>query len=1424
MRGVKAPLSIARPAHTHAMGICHSKSVLPLVYAPPAADSPTLPPASLPHPPLSSPSTANAGAPLDGTSADAGSEGRVKTVALRRLAGQSWGMTLMDTFEGEKGAFVNLVAPDTPASAAGFAALHRGCHIIHASGHHAQELATYTEVMAILRDRETVQIQLLVVPHVPYGGYAEHFYPPQQHHGTGRAGGPGGPGGIGYAGGAAMGHSSYSPGQGEGGALVPGALVRPIQVQGVQSSSRSSSQQTSQSSSEKVFIHRISKTQSTPSKPDVPANQRMQRMMTSGDFIRKSPSCQLPGNYEQSARQLLKLSGNDGGDKKRSGSASTLIAGEFAKQTHSPSREYILRFIPEYVKEALVGGGAGSSNASGSMEPIVFSEERPAAVMLADVSGFTKLTEVLAKQGAHGSETLTRVLNAFYSCLIEVMQRCGGDVIKFAGDAVLASFVEPELRNVAGAGAGGGAEVGGGPAAEQLPPMPPYDTGTNVRVFFPNCASAQTGQGEWYHGVVWGPPEEDGRQRVHFDDGDVDLFDFRSTGHEFVPPRRLTPPEPPKPRITPEMARERSTLRAAHCSLEILELVEKYPAVGAGDLKVKLGMHIGVGCGTAIRMLIGGLLNRWEAVCAGTALLQLGDAVGDAKVGEVCLSAQATTMIRKSCDTESVEGTIKSRRLVRMTKELPDWAAPGGSGRGGDDQVASPDGSNSAPVSFRIPTEALADVSVALGRFVPGAVLSTLGMLSSKFGPRKSKVMLASLGLASPRKSKVSPGSSVGSPGSPASPSSPRSPSSPASSVGSDNTSTSGRKRASSGWGKVRSAVKSGASAALNILSGVNEIRQHVTIIFVALPGMDVSTQACVPKLHAALTKMQKTCFDFEGSFNKLLVDDKGVLMVWAYGLPPFAHSDDSTRAVKFALKSQEILAEDDMPIAVGIATGTAFCGIIGNSARCEYTLMGDSVNLAARLMQKALPAGLVCDKHTHDSAQRERSPEVVFLPLGATRVKGKSASLETYTAQLASVGNMSREMYLDLDGMSDFVGRENDVERVFSTLRAYLNDHDRYRDPDYETSSPPSPRNKGVLIMQGVEGVGKTYMLSKMYAMVAEEDEEEEYDDEEGDEEDEEKEGIKETTKATGPILPACFASAPAQLSRHPLGPLMCIGCGGSTESREPYFAWRSIFIDLLGLAEELGGGRVRGRTQSNAIGMSGMSSCGAENVGSGDSDEDRANDVEGTLTAVDAFVETMDVPPGGESNHWTERVPLLSPVLGTKIIDTITTGTMDERDRGEGTLNIMLAIVRHVAERRPVFIMLDNAQWIDLLSWQLIEQVSGQVHTRRSGAGRGPPCPFMVICTRPLSQPQGGSRARALANSTDSGVRTMLERLQRQPNVDFMVLEPMSDQEITECVLKSLNITSMPRKLLNIVIRKSQGLPYVPCGEVHATLWTTS
>eukprot|EP00947_MAST-08B_sp_MAST-8B-sp1_P006298 g6298.t1 len=247
-------------------------------------------------------------------------------------------------------------------------------------------------------------------------------------------------------------------------------------------------------------------------------------------------------------------------------------------------------------------GGSGVVTAAG--EPSMCSETLNAAVMLADVSGFTKLTESLARQGKQGSETLTRILNAFYSQVIAVMQRCGGDVIKFAGDAVIATFSDRSSL-VAGAGA-----------------PPPPAAASDKRV------------------VVW----------------------------------------------------------AAHCAQEILSLVQSYPEVlGADGRSVKLGMHIGVGFGSTIHMLIGGNLNRWEAVCAGAALLQLGGAVGDAGVGEACLSEAAAAAAGNACVTVPVEGT-SSRLITSVRLDLCDQSPP--------------------PLHI-MPESAVSNVAVALSRFVP---------------------------------------------------------------------------------------------------------------------------------------------------------------------------------------------------------------------------------------------------------------------------------------------------------------------------------------------------------------------------------------------------------------------------------------------------------------------------------------------------------------------------------------------------------------------------------------------------------------------------------------------------------------------------------------------------------------------------------
>src|SRR5512142_3257271 len=65
-------------------------------------------------------------------------------------------------------------------------------------------------------------------------------------------------------------------------------------------------------------------------------------------------------------------------------------------------------------------------------------EEFQAAVLFADISGFTLLTERMAAMGPTGVEILARILNEYFGQLIDIIHDYGGDVVKFAGDAVIA--------------------------------------------------------------------------------------------------------------------------------------------------------------------------------------------------------------------------------------------------------------------------------------------------------------------------------------------------------------------------------------------------------------------------------------------------------------------------------------------------------------------------------------------------------------------------------------------------------------------------------------------------------------------------------------------------------------------------------------------------------------------------------------------------------------------------------------------------------------------------------------------------------------------------------------------------------------------------------------------------------------------------
>src|SRR5690242_1825154 len=65
-------------------------------------------------------------------------------------------------------------------------------------------------------------------------------------------------------------------------------------------------------------------------------------------------------------------------------------------------------------------------------------EQLSGAVFFADISGFTSLTERLVQRDPYGVEDLSRVLNTYFGQLIELIHSHGGDVVKFAGDSLLA--------------------------------------------------------------------------------------------------------------------------------------------------------------------------------------------------------------------------------------------------------------------------------------------------------------------------------------------------------------------------------------------------------------------------------------------------------------------------------------------------------------------------------------------------------------------------------------------------------------------------------------------------------------------------------------------------------------------------------------------------------------------------------------------------------------------------------------------------------------------------------------------------------------------------------------------------------------------------------------------------------------------------
>lgn len=134
-----------------------------------------------------------------------------------------------------------------------------------------------------------------------------------------------------------------------------------------------------------------------------------------------------------------------------------------------------------------------------------------------------------------------------------------------------------------------------------------------------------------------------------------------------------------------------------------------------------------------------------------------------------------------------------------------------------------------------------------------------------------------------------------------------------------------------------------------------------ITVVFASLgiPPDVLSkepTRESQMAIHEAIRTVQKSTYKYEGSLNKFLIDDKGATILMAWGLPPIAHEDDPERAVMASISLVEQLqAVNKLECHIGITTGLALCGPVGNAgSRREYTVLGNMVNMSARLMATA--------------------------------------------------------------------------------------------------------------------------------------------------------------------------------------------------------------------------------------------------------------------------------------------------------------------------------------------------------------------------------------------------------------------------------------------------------------------------------------
>ncbi|HEX7573638.1 MAG TPA: adenylate/guanylate cyclase domain-containing protein [Bacteroidota bacterium] len=252
----------------------------------------------------------------------------------------------------------------------------------------------------------------------------------------------------------------------------------------------------------------------------------------------------------------------------------------------------------------------------------------------------------------------------------------------------------------------------------------------------------------------------------------------------------------------------------------------------------------------------------------------------------------------------------------------------------------------------------------------------------------------------------------------------------------------------------------------LNAGKQIESERRLVTVLFADVVGftalsekMDVELVSTI--LNDCFRGLIATILKYEGTIDKFIGD--GIMAIFG---APLAHENDPERAARCAL---DLLADIErfnnqtaiqlparLGLHVGLHSGMVIAGNVGSDLRMNYSVIGDTVNLAARLVELAPSGEIYLTAETQKLISNFAESEGPFR----MTLKGKASPVPVFKLKSIKADGEGREGGI---GRNEFVGREKEIATVKRALESVLD------------------KNQVTLCIQGEAGVGKSRLKGEL-------------------------------------------------------------------------------------------------------------------------------------------------------------------------------------------------------------------------------------------------------------------------------------------------------------------------------------------------------